>query len=329
MRYLLARTTRCALTVFVLLTVAGAVAAESRTVDFEDLPLEGSAYYNGADLAGGFSSRGVGFNNQYADYGYGCCWNGWAYSRATDRSTPGPANQYSAWPGRGAAGSTTYGVAFSGHDAGGGLIPQITLPPGAEPVQISIANTTYAALSMQNGDGFARQFGGPTGDLPDWLLLSIEGRDADDELLATTSIYLADYRPADANDDMILDTWTEVDLTPLAALGVTTLAFRLASTDNGQFGMNTPAYFAADNLILQFAASPGDLDGDGKVDRADLTYWQQTFGEASGEDLMAWQRAWSPTTPTSQVPTPTSLALIATWLAIRTAQRKQSRETEA
>src|SRR5688572_23017390 len=42
------------------------------SVDFQELPLPGpnSAYY-GQDNAGGFSSRGTFFNNQYTDFGGG------------------------------------------------------------------------------------------------------------------------------------------------------------------------------------------------------------------------------------------------------------------
>lgn len=306
----------------VLWAVATTASTETVTVDFEELPFNGRDYYNGDDLAGGFSSRGTTFNNQYTSYGTGCCWNGWAYSRVYDPETPGTTNQYAAWPGRGAGGSSSYGIAFSGRDAGGGLTPLISLPVGAEPVQIAIANTTYAAQSMLIGDGFAKQFGGPTGNDPDWLLLSIEGRDAGSQLLAETSIYLADYRPADSADDTILDHWTEVDLSPLSGLGVTTLAFRMSSSDSGRLGMNTPAYFAADNLVLEIASLPGDLDDNGQVDEIDLAHWQQTYGTGSGHDLLEWQRAWAPAPAAASVPEPRGTVLIAAGLALWSGRRR-------
>ena len=59
--------------------------------------------------------------------------------------------------------------------------------------------------------------------------------------------YLADYRFADNGLDYIVDDWSWVDLTSLGA--VDKLQFGLSSTDNGFFGMNTPAYFAMDNMV--------------------------------------------------------------------------------
>lgn len=72
--------------------------------------------------------------------------------------------------------------------------------------------------------------------------------------------YLADYRFTDSAQDYILDEWKEVDLTPLVGLGVQKLAFRLKSSDNSVFGMNTPAFLAIDNLELEVAPPPVDFD---------------------------------------------------------------------
>jgi hypothetical protein len=61
--------------------------------------------------------------------------------------------------------------------------------------------------------------------------------------------YLADYRFADNRDDYILDTWQYVDLTSLGM--IKSLEFTLSSSDIGEWGMNTPAYFAIDTLVSQ------------------------------------------------------------------------------
>ena len=42
-------------------------------VDFEELPAGSGGIYNGSDLAGGFESRLVHFNNSFTDFGNGCC----------------------------------------------------------------------------------------------------------------------------------------------------------------------------------------------------------------------------------------------------------------
>jgi hypothetical protein len=44
-----------------------------------------------------------------------------------------------------------------------------------------------------------------------------------------------------------LNTWATVDLTTLPA-ATRKLKFTLSSSDVGGFGMNTPAYFAVDNI---------------------------------------------------------------------------------
>ena len=109
-----------------------------------------------------------------------------------------------------------------------------------------LTNTTYAALSMRDGDSFAKRFGGVTGDDPDYLFLTITGKDAGNGDTGTIDFYLADFRFADNADDYILDDWTFVDLSSLGA--VSSLEFTMTTTDVGQFGANTPLYFAIDNI---------------------------------------------------------------------------------
>ena len=316
-----------------LLASVHASFAVTLTIDFEELPLVSEDFYNGSDLAGGFANFGVQFNNLYTEFGGGCCWNGWSYSRTTDTTTPGPSNEYSAFPGSGAESSLQYGVAFSGFDAGGGIIPEIILPTDAEPTTLQVTNTTYAALSMQLGDGFAKKFGGASGDDPDWFLLNVEGRSASDAIVGEVSLYLADYRFANQVEDFIVDQWTELDLTPLAGLGVRKLTFRLSSTDNGFFGMNTPAYVAIDNLVLDVTVTPGDFDLNGTVDHLDLEVWEQHYGTAvgadvttgdadedgdvDGVDLLAWQLNISPPQPLSvAVPEPSAALMVFIWSII-------------
>ena len=212
------------------------------TADFEDLTFpDGQAYYNGADGAGGFESRGIEFNNSYnSSFG---TWTGFSYSKKTDTTTPGFTNQYSAFTGGGADGSPNYGVAFN--SARGDA--RITFPEPRVVQSIDVTNTTYAGLSMQNGDAFAKEFGGPTGDDPDYFKLTVFGENGAGETTGSVDFYLADYRFEDNSRDYIVDDWNEIDLTSLGS-NVTGLEFALNSTDVGDFGMNTPAYFAVDNV---------------------------------------------------------------------------------
>ena len=244
-----------ALSLFLVLSVpTGAFAI---AIDFEDvganLPIGGSFFYNGSSALPGptdFTSGGASFNNQFTDFGGGCCWDGFAYSQLTDTTTPGFGNQYSAFAGGGAGGSATYAIAFTGSGTSAIAFGSDVLLSDA-----FVTNTTYAALSMQNGDAFAKKFGGPSGDDPDWFKLTITGLDGFGVAIGSVEFYLADFRFADNGLDYILDSWTSLDLSGLGS--VRGLDFALSSSDNGGFGMNTPAYFALDDLSYTVVPEPG------------------------------------------------------------------------
>lgn len=225
--------------------------ARAVTVDFEEFDeppysLGPESYYNGSDGAGGFTSGGAFFNNSYTDWGGGLySWAGWAVSNMTDTDTPGYDNQYSAFPGAGALGSEFYGVAFvSAFDP----LPAVELPPGAIAESLRVTNTTYAALSMLHGDAYAKKFGGDTGADPDWFKLTITGLDEAGAATGEIEFYLADYRFDDDALDYVVDEWAMIDLASLGA--AQTLTFDLASSDVGPWGVNTPAYFALDDLTV-------------------------------------------------------------------------------
>lgn len=229
----------------VTLLLAVAAPASAEIIDLEDLILpDVNTFYNGADGAGGFVSRGAVFNNLFTDFGGFTAWSGWSYSNVIDVTTPGFLNQYAAYhlPDGGGDASPNYAVGFAFHPGDAFIL----LPPETVPLSVRITNTTYAALSMLQGDEFAKRFGGDSGDDPDFLLLSITGLDAFDQPTGAVEFYLADYRFDDNSLDYVVNGWTTVDLTSLGA--ATTLSFALFSSDVGDFGINTPTYFALDNL---------------------------------------------------------------------------------
>jgi hypothetical protein len=211
--------------------------------DFEDLTLSPESFYNGSDGAGGFSSGGTHFSNNYnPDFQ---AWDGFAYSNVTDNQTPSFGNQYSAITGEGVEGSSNYAVSYIGYAAP----PAVTFPETTKVSGFYVTNTTYAYFSMRLGDAFSKKFGRETGNDPDWFLLSVTGKDIGGNPVGTVDFYLADFRFQDNGMDYILDQWTWVDL---GALGqVKSLEFTLSSSDVGDFGMNTPAYFAIGSLNAQ------------------------------------------------------------------------------
>lgn len=238
------------------------------TASFEDKVLPPNSYYNGSDLAGGFTSGTVFFNNNY--YPTFDVWSGWSYSNVKDVTTAGFTNQYAAYAlptGGGVGNAGNFGVAFN-FDVGDA---RIVLPAGSHPLTVSITNTTYTALSMLHGDSFAKKFGGPTGNDPDFFLLTIQGRDSNNSLTGSIPFYLADYRFANNALDYVVNQWTNVDLSSLPT-NTSSLTFDLTSTDVGMFGMNTPSYFALDQLTLA-VPEPGSLALLGTLLVSSIGWW--------------------------------------------------------
>ena len=234
---------RLFLTLILGLALIAAPAVYADVATFENLTLASESYWNGSDGSGGFTSGDAYFLNTY-NSAWGS-WDGWAYSNMTDTTTDGVANQYSAITGGGVNGSDNYGVAYEGFASP----PNVSFISDDYDTTICgayITNTTYAYLSMRDGDFFAKKFGGDDGTDEDWFKLTIQGIDTDANYTGTVEFFLADYRFADSDDDYIVDEWTWINLTSLG--NVVGLEFSLSSSDNGLYGMNTPAYFAMDNL---------------------------------------------------------------------------------
>ncbi len=211
--------------------------SDNQVVDFEDYDFD---YWNGSDLSGGFRSGAAYFYNSYNE-AWGA-WSGFAYSRKTDTQTAGYTNQYSAITG-GGHNSETYAVSYSTSGVKFDSVYAVS--------SIYVTNSTYAYLSMQNGDAFAKKFGGDTGDDPDWFLLTIKGYN-NGVFTDSVNFYLADYRFDDNSQDYIINEWTEVQLSSLG--NIDSLSFSLNSSDVGQWGMNTPAYFCMDDIQLMITS---------------------------------------------------------------------------
>ena len=236
--------TRTTLACLIALTGANLYAAE-RVASLDDLPLDADSYNNGADLAGGFVSEGVTFHNSYnADW---FSWSGFAYSNVNAPDTPGWANQYAAASATDVSGDGIYGVGYD--DSFDPEADTIELPEPSQVRGLYLNNTAFAALSMRDGDAFTKKFGGETGDDSDFFMVRITGKDPDGLELGSVDFYLADYRFEDNSLDYVVTDWTWVELTSLGP-DVATLHFALSSSDNGDWGMNTPAYFAVDDVTF-------------------------------------------------------------------------------
>ena len=97
-----------------------------------------------------------------------------------------------------------------------------------------VTNSIYAYNSIMNGDDYS----GPAFTDGDWFKLTITGV-RNKVATGTVDFYLA------KDKDVVVD-WTYVDL---ASLGmIDGLFFTLTGSRTGDYGLNTPAYFAFDDL---------------------------------------------------------------------------------
>ncbi len=211
--------------------------------DFENLELDDESYWNGTDDTGSFVSGSFKFENGHETYDYGTylydyCY-GFFYTNMTSTNYEGDASteQYKSCVGSGVDGSrnfATYNV-----NSYNPKYVEVLTDEGAVIPGFYITNSAYAYTSMVNGDDYAKKF-----DLGDWFMLTVTGYDADGEVTGTKDFYLADLR--DADNAYIINDWRYVDLSGLGK--VKKLGFDMSSSDTGDWGMNTPAYFCMDNL---------------------------------------------------------------------------------
>lgn len=212
------------------------------TSDFEEYSSIGvDSFLNGSLGTEMFTSGNITLENDYNTQWNS--WSGWAISSGTNVDSVKFSN-LSTINGSGYDGSDTYAVSFSS----GQNIMHLDGDAAGEVVNgMYINNLTVAYYIIQDGNMFSKKFGGVTGDDEDYFLLTIK-KYLDGNLSSeSVEFYLADYRFEDNSQDYIVDEWTWVDLTSLGAAD--SLAFTLSSTDNGNYGMNTPAYFAIDNVV--------------------------------------------------------------------------------
>jgi hypothetical protein len=250
------------------------------TVDFEVFPLGNIGYFNGPtsnaipidgpfggkDFNGTFEINGIDFFNSNNDLYRS--WSGFAVSNRTDTTTAGFGNQYSSFAGSGAGGSSNYAVAT-------GTRNYFNLPADFLLSSVALSNTTYAALSMMNGDSFAKKFGGVTGVDPDFLRVTLRGFDSLNGLgnsIGSVTVDLADFTFSDNTKDYILSNWLTVDLSLIA--NARSVSLDWASSDVGSFGINTPTFVALDNLTLTAVPEPSSVALIGLVGLG-ATWWRR------------------------------------------------------
>ncbi|MFW5821178.1 MAG: DUF4465 domain-containing protein [Bacteroidota bacterium] len=209
---------------------------EKDKITFEEIELNAEGVY--IDKSGGFTS-----GNAFFPTDYNASWDSWAgfvVTNHSDTETRGYENQYSAIAGSGASGSEKYSVLYTM------LKDTLELLVPEKITNISVCNSTYAYYAMLEGNDFSKQFGGDSGDEPDYFNLIIEALDESGRSVMEATITLADYRFTNNAEDYISNTWNDVDLGEAGYLKY--LVFSFESSDMGDFGINTPTYICIDNI---------------------------------------------------------------------------------
>jgi hypothetical protein len=219
-----------------LLALAASTAAQAAVIDFDDNYLAPDSFFDpqaNTSWTSGDASFSHGWNEDF-----NCCWSGATYTNQSDTTTAGFLNDRSAITGDGfGAGQDNYAVLTSGIDD-----PQINFASRQTVQGAYFTNTTYAYLAMAYGDdGNADPYvKGPFVE-GDFLKLTVTALGGSGQAPTSLEFLLADG----AN---VIDDWTWFDMSALGE--VNGLSFSLSSSDNGQFGMNTPAYFAVDSISI-------------------------------------------------------------------------------
>lgn len=201
--------------------------AKTVVVNFEQAKLPKDGVLKGVS----YTEKGYKFENYYTNDGYEYN-SGYTVSNNTDMVTEGFMNQYSVYASGGGAGSSKFAIynpSYYGKC-------YISRADGASfrPEEMAIALTTYTYLSTSKGDGYAKKF-----EASDWYKMTITGYDAHDKEIYTKEFSLIEN----------LNFWTPWKTIPLTELGtVNKLYIDFTSSDTGEWGMNTPAYIAIDNL---------------------------------------------------------------------------------
>ena len=178
-------------------------------------------------------------NTYYYDWG-AWYWAGFAFSTVSNTTDGSVMNQYAAAQAR----SNAYAVGYD--DGGFHPAPEIRFDLPAAPKSVLINNTTYAALTIRDGDGhgFAQPFGAE-----DYFLLTLTARNLAGEVVATTNHYLADFRDGKT---FIQTNWSALDLAWMPP-AVVSLVGTLETTDMSYGWPNTPMYFALAELAYAYA----------------------------------------------------------------------------
>ena len=229
--------------------------------DFEELQLPGEGFFNGdptqqvidtvvtSDTPNPFpgalrqvdqtillSQGGVEItlpNSYFEADGFDDFFFDFSFSNVRDSISPGPDNRYASCPGAGANGSSNYLVASGA----------TSFTASGTITSIDIAPTTFTAIAILNGDDGGGGFlGGSLPDLNGFFNLIISGNNSADQIIVPFGDYRNSANIAPSESFQTID---------VSSLNSNTLSFDYEGddVDSNDF-VNTPAFFAADNIVV-------------------------------------------------------------------------------
>lgn len=226
----------------------------TETVTFEDATLNTSGILTGEKLAeevtgdtgtykeysGTFYTSGTAsFQCYYSDQWGSPYTAGFTVSNNTNMETPGLGNQYSVYAKGGAKDSKKFAVgyydSYNASQGKAGAVPTVTFSKKVNPLNIWISNSTYAFRWWTLGEGDMAGTIAPPEKVD--AILSMRGY-ADGTLKKEVAFKLVDEEKG-----LVVDEWTNVDLTPLG--WEDKIEFHFVCEN-----VNAPAYFCIDDLTV-------------------------------------------------------------------------------
>lgn len=216
------------------------------------LSYDSQGVWEGVNTNNTFSIQNIVFSHEGETGPWGLVWNGFTPARVSDTSVQADwlSHQFQIMTGGGLSGAgTPYIVGFwntqenettPASERSCRIVYQDSpnaFPRPFRPLSVYVQNTAYAYYTMTEGNPFANKF-----TPKDYLALHAHGIHSDGTE-ATATFYLA-------HDGEIVKDWTLMDLSSLGE--VTELYFTMDGSDSGQWGLNTPSYFALDCLSVRF-----------------------------------------------------------------------------
>ena len=196
------------------------------TISFEDFNLDKDTVLLGQSA----TSHGITFENYYNEsQSYN---SGFTVSNMTDMETAGYLNQYSVYNKQ----STTFAI-YNPSYYGNCYIKSAKESATFEPVSVEVCLTTYTYLSAKNGDGYST----PLAE-DGWFAATFTGYDANDKVTGSVEVKLID-------GTSWMDSWTKISLEELGDVNKILITFD--GSDKGDWGLNTPAYVAIDNFVVE------------------------------------------------------------------------------